>query len=128
MARYFAPDVPAERAALPAASQPPLFAGAYNSQVTAAAFTEKSTWFVVAGEHQIIPPSLRSFFAERMGATAVHVAMLSQPEAVAEAILAPPAPATRIEARGRRGAISVDGRPPSNRRVSAHVLRPEASR
>lgn len=49
--------------------------------------------FVIADDDQIIPAPLQTFFAERMGATEVHVsashvAMLSAPEAVADAILA----------------------------------------
>jgi pimeloyl-ACP methyl ester carboxylesterase len=93
MARYFAPDIPAEEAALLSATQAPLFAGAFDGQVASAAFTQKPSWFVIADDDRIIPAALQSFFAERMGATTIHVpsshvAMLSQPQAVADAILA----------------------------------------
>jgi pimeloyl-ACP methyl ester carboxylesterase len=93
MARYFSPDLPAGDAAILAATQAPLAAGAFDGKVTAAAFDGKPSWFVIADDDRIIPAPLQSFFAERMGATVVHVpashvAMLSQPEAVAEAILA----------------------------------------
>lgn len=93
MARYFAPDLPPAEAALLAATQAPLFAGAFDGKVTTAAFAEKPSWFVIADDDRIIPAPLQAFFAERMGATTVHVpashvAMLSQPETVAQAILA----------------------------------------
>jgi pimeloyl-ACP methyl ester carboxylesterase len=93
MAKYFAPDIPPEAAALLAATQAPLFGGAFDGKITAAAFTEKPTWFVVADNDQIIPAPLQAAFAEKMGATAIHVAsshvpMLSQPQTVADAIFA----------------------------------------
>jgi pimeloyl-ACP methyl ester carboxylesterase len=93
MARYFAPDIPAEDASLLAATQAPLFAGAFDGQVTTPAFARKPSWFVIAEDDQIIPAALQTFFAERMGATTIrvhasHAAMLSQPEVVADAILA----------------------------------------
>lgn len=93
MARYFAPDLLPADAALLAATQAPLFAGAFDGKVTTAAFARKPSWFVIADDDRIIPAPLQAFFAERMGATTVHVpashvAMLSQPEAVAQAIVA----------------------------------------
>lgn len=93
MARYFAPDIPAAQASLLAATQAPLFGGAFDGVVTAAAFTQKPTWFVIADDDRIIPPTLQAAFADKMGATVVHVAsshvpMLSQPQVVADAIIA----------------------------------------
>jgi pimeloyl-ACP methyl ester carboxylesterase len=93
MARYFAPDIPAGEAALLAATQAPLSGGAFNGQVTAAAFTHKPSWYVIADDDQIIPAVLQQVFAQTMKATTVHVAsshvpMLSQPQAVADAIFA----------------------------------------
>lgn len=93
MARYFAPDLPAGEAALLAATQAPLFAGAFDGKVTSAAFTQKPSWFVIADNDQIIPAALQQVFAQTMKATTSHVAsshvpMLSQPQAVADAIFA----------------------------------------
>ncbi|MCQ1853787.1 hypothetical protein NOJ16_20955 [Neorhizobium galegae] len=93
MARYFAPDIPAGEAALLAATQAPLFAGAFDGKVTSAAFTHKPSWFVISDNDQIIPAGLQQAFAQTMKAKTVHVAsshvpMLSQPQAVADAILA----------------------------------------
>lgn len=93
MATYFAPDIAAGEAAVLAATQAPLFAGAFDGKVTAAAFTLKPSWYVVADDDRIIPPPLQVAFADKMKATTSHVAsshvpMLSQPEAVAAAIIA----------------------------------------
>jgi pimeloyl-ACP methyl ester carboxylesterase len=93
MAKYFAPDLAADKAALLAATQAPVLAGAFDGQITSAAFTQKPSWFVVADNDRVIPAALQLAFAEKMGATAIrvpssHVAMLSQPQAVANAIFA----------------------------------------
>jgi pimeloyl-ACP methyl ester carboxylesterase len=93
MATYFAPDLPPAGAALLAATQAPLFAGAFDGQVTATAFSSRPSWYVIADNDQIIPPPLQQMFADGMKATAVHVAsshvpMLSQPQVVADAIAA----------------------------------------
>jgi pimeloyl-ACP methyl ester carboxylesterase len=93
MARYFAPDIPAAEAALLAATQAPISAAAFDGRVTAAAFTRKPSWFVISDNDQVIPASLQQVFAEAAKATTIHVAsshvpMLSQPQAVADAIIA----------------------------------------
>lgn len=93
MAKYFAPDLPAEEAALLAATQAPFFAGAFDSKVRSAAFSHKPSWYVIADDDRIIPAPLQRAFAGKMKATASHVAsshvaMLSRPQAVADAILA----------------------------------------
>lgn len=93
MAKYFAPDLPAQDAALLAVTQAPLFAGAFDGKVTAAAFSQKPSWYVVADDDRIIPAPLQRAFAGKMGAKTSHVAsshvpMLSQPQVVADAILA----------------------------------------
>lgn len=93
MAQYFAPDVAPEVSALLAATQAPLFSGAFDGQITAAAYASKPSWYVVADNDQIIPPQLQQIFADGMKATTVHVGsshvpMISQPQVVADAILA----------------------------------------
>ncbi|MBI4922303.1 MAG: alpha/beta hydrolase [Devosia nanyangense] len=93
MAKYFAPDIPPEAAALLAATQAPLFSGAFDGQVTAASYASKPSWYVIADNDQIIPPQLQQIFADGMKATTVHVAsshvpMISQPQVVADAIFA----------------------------------------
>jgi pimeloyl-ACP methyl ester carboxylesterase len=93
MAKYFAPDIPADEAALLAATQAPTFSGAFDGKVTSAAFMAKPSYYVIADNDQIIPAFLQQIFADGMKATtthvaASHVAMLSQPQAVADAIIA----------------------------------------
>lgn len=93
MATYFAPDLPAGEAALLAATQAPMAAGAFDGKVTSAAYRQKRSWYVVADDDRIIPPDLQRAFASKMGAATTHVAsshvaMLSHPKAVADAILA----------------------------------------
>jgi pimeloyl-ACP methyl ester carboxylesterase len=93
IAKYFAPDLPAGEAALLAATQAPVFGGAFDGKITSAAYKEKPSWFVVADNDRIIPAPLQLAFAGKMGATTIHVAsshvaMLSQPQAVADAIVA----------------------------------------
>lgn len=93
MARYFAPDLAADEAAVLAATQAPTFAGAFDGAVTTPAYASKPSWYVIADDDRIIPAVLQGIFADAMGATATHVAashvaMLSKPEAVADAILA----------------------------------------
>jgi len=93
MAKYFASDLPAQEAVLLAATQAPFFAGAFDGKVTAAAFSDKPSWYVVADDDRIIPPPLQLAFAGKMKARTIHVAsshvpMLSQPQVVADAILA----------------------------------------
>jgi pimeloyl-ACP methyl ester carboxylesterase len=93
MAKYFAPDLPPLEAALLTATQAPFFAGAFDGKVTSAAYRQKPSWYVVADDDRIIPAALQLAFARKMGAKTSHVAsshvpMLSQPQAVVDAILA----------------------------------------
>ncbi len=93
MAKYFAPDLPAQEAALLAATQAPFSAGAFDGKVTSAAYSHKPNWYVVAEDDRIIPAKLQLAFASKMRATIVqvissHVAMLSKPQEVANAIFA----------------------------------------
>ncbi|MEM9319445.1 MAG: alpha/beta hydrolase [Pseudomonadota bacterium] len=92
IATYFAPDLPAQEAALIAATQGPIQYQINYEAPSVAAWSMHPTYYVMTENDQIIPPQLQSFFADRMGAEVTpvassHVAMLSQPEAVAEVIL-----------------------------------------
>lgn len=93
MAKYFAPDIPAADAAVLAATQGPIFAGAFDGKISTPAYASKPVWSVIADDDQIIPGFLQGIFAEKMKATATHVAsshvpMLSHPDVVAETIAA----------------------------------------
>jgi pimeloyl-ACP methyl ester carboxylesterase len=89
----FASDLPVAQARIVAAKQGPLFGGALDDKVTQAAWHSKPTWFVITGKDHMIDPRLQASMAKQMGATVVkvdasHVAMISQPEKVAAAIIA----------------------------------------
>jgi len=89
----FAPDVPKATAAVLAVSQGPLFNHCLDDKVTAAAWKVKPSWWVYGDQDQIIPPQLQQLEAKTLNATltvipgASHVALISQPSAVANVIL-----------------------------------------
>lgn len=91
---YFAPDLPEEQARINAATQGPSDAGRFTWASGAPAWKDVPTWYVVAGNDQIINPKLEAACAERMGAQttviegASHSVMLSHPEEVVKVILA----------------------------------------
>jgi pimeloyl-ACP methyl ester carboxylesterase len=63
----------------------------FNQKIKGAAWKTKPSWYVVAKNDRTVPPDLQRFVAKRMGATTVeaassHVAMLSQPDLVADLI------------------------------------------
>jgi pimeloyl-ACP methyl ester carboxylesterase len=93
IARYFAPDVPAAQAKVLAATQGPLFSGSMTEKVTRAAWHSKPSYYVLSEQDQIIDSRLQQTLATKIKATVTrvpssHVAMLSQPQAVATAIIA----------------------------------------
>lgn len=91
---YFAPDVAPAEANLMAVAQGPVQSKVFEEKVgAAAAWQHKPSWFVVATNDQMIPPVQQSDDAKKIGATVIkvatsHVPMVSQPNAVAKAILA----------------------------------------
>ncbi|MEM1362355.1 MAG: alpha/beta hydrolase [Pseudomonadota bacterium] len=92
IAQFFAPDLPADEVAVIAATQGPFQYKITYEAPSVAAWSIRPTYYVLAENDQIIPPRLQGYFAERIGAeittiASSHVAMLSQPEAVAEVIL-----------------------------------------
>ncbi|ATF88106.1 alpha/beta fold hydrolase [Burkholderia gladioli] len=89
----FAPDLPRAQQDVVAATQGPWFGGCIEDKVTQAAWHDKPSSFVVATRDMMIDPKLQQRMAERIGARitrvgASHVEMLSQPRAVADAIVA----------------------------------------
>lgn len=91
LSTYFAPDLPESETALMAATQGPISFKVNKQAPTVAAWSMKPSYYVVAENDQIIPPKLQAYFAKRMGAKITkvpssHVAMLAQPEAVANVI------------------------------------------
>jgi pimeloyl-ACP methyl ester carboxylesterase len=93
MAKYFAPELPAEQVQVMLARQTPLSSGCMCEKATVAAWTSKPSWYVVAENDRMIQPDLQRGMARRIGADATslatgHAAMLTSPEEVAKVILA----------------------------------------
>ena len=90
--QYFAPDVsPAEQEVI-AAAQGPWFSGCIDEKVTHAAWHDRPSYFVVSMRDRMIDPALQERMAKDIGATITrvqgsHVALVSHPQAVANAII-----------------------------------------
>ncbi|WP_051179423.1 alpha/beta fold hydrolase [Nocardia concava] len=87
----FAADVPADRAALAAASQRPILQTALEEKATVAAWTDKPSWDVVTTQDLNIPVAAQRFMAERAHAqvtevAASHSVAVSHPDLVAGVI------------------------------------------
>jgi pimeloyl-ACP methyl ester carboxylesterase len=90
--KKFGSDLPEKDAFVACATQGPIAAPSFGAQVTDVAWKTKPTWYMVSTLDQAIAPDEERFFAKRMKATttelkASHVAMLSQPKAVAAVIM-----------------------------------------
>lgn len=88
----FAGDLPESEAKAYYAVQQPAGKGILSAKTTSAAWRNKPTWYVVSTEDRTINPDLERFMAKRMNAKTVelkasHVSLLSQPDAVANAIM-----------------------------------------
>ncbi|CAB3768614.1 signal peptide protein [Burkholderia sp. MSh2] len=93
IAQDFAPDLPPAQQHLVAATQGPWYGGCLSEKVAQAAWHAKPSTFVVTTQDRMIDPALQEAMAKRIGATVArvngsHVAMLSRPTAVADAIIA----------------------------------------
>ncbi|OLL28038.1 hypothetical protein BTH42_29100 [Burkholderia sp. SRS-W-2-2016] len=89
----FAQDLPTPQKRLIAATQEPWAASCIDDKVTKAAWHDKPSYFVVSGRDRMIDPALQLDMAKNIDAKVTrvdtsHVAMLSQPQAVANAIIA----------------------------------------
>jgi pimeloyl-ACP methyl ester carboxylesterase len=89
----FAPDVPLTERRVIAATQVPWSAGCLAEKVSKAAWHDKPSYFLIADNDRMIDPSLQQTMAATIGAHVTrvkssHVAMVSQPKAVADVIIA----------------------------------------
>jgi pimeloyl-ACP methyl ester carboxylesterase len=101
-ASAFAADVSPKTAAFMADSQVPWGVAALGGEVTAPAWKARPSWYLVAADDRMIPPSAQRAMAGRAGATVVesrgsHAVYVSQPKAVATLI------EQAAEAAGRAG-------------------------
>jgi pimeloyl-ACP methyl ester carboxylesterase len=87
----FAADLPAEEAAVAAATQKPINGAAFGGTVPEAAWKTIPSWYLVSRQDHALSPELQRFYAKRMGAQtsevdASHVAFISHPREVAKLI------------------------------------------
>jgi pimeloyl-ACP methyl ester carboxylesterase len=83
----FCADVSKKTAQLMAVAQKPAFGGIFEQSLTAAAWEDIPTWYMVAANDKALSPDMERFLANRMGATTVeinssHVPYISQPNEV----------------------------------------------
>lgn len=88
----FCGDVPADLAAVMAATQRPVAAATLGEKCTAAGWKTLPSWYLVSAHDNAINPEAELFMASRMGATtetiqASHVAFISRPVETAAFIL-----------------------------------------
>jgi pimeloyl-ACP methyl ester carboxylesterase len=93
IAEDFAQDLTPAQQRVVAATQGPWFAGCTDDKVTDAAWHSKPSYFVVTDKDHMIDPRLQGAMAAQIKAnvthvSASHVAMVSQPKVVADAIIA----------------------------------------
>jgi pimeloyl-ACP methyl ester carboxylesterase len=87
-AASFAADVPTDQAEFMANSQVPWGIQALEGKVSEAAWKSKPSWYLVATDDRMIPPSAQQFMSKRAGSTVVetkgsHAVYVSQPASVA---------------------------------------------
>ncbi len=87
----FAPDLPARRARVLAASQTPISGAIFGTPAGAPAWRGIPAWYQVSTEDQVVSPDLQRFVASRMNAQvtelrASHASLLSRPRAIAALI------------------------------------------
>jgi pimeloyl-ACP methyl ester carboxylesterase len=88
----FAGDLPEAEAKVLYAVQWPFNKALLAGKTTHAAWRSKPSWYAVSTEDRTINPDLERFMAKRMGAKTIevkasHLALISQPEAIANLIL-----------------------------------------
>jgi pimeloyl-ACP methyl ester carboxylesterase len=87
----FCSDIPAAKARFMADSQVPVGLAAFNSDLTAAAWKAKKSWYIVATEDKMIPPDVERGMAKRANAEVTeikssHAVYISHPAEVARVI------------------------------------------
>ena len=90
--RNVAQDLPEQEARVLAAVAPPLGAGTFGDKVTQAAWQTRPNWYLLSTEDRAVSVELQHELASRLKArttelAASHMSLLSQPQAVADAIL-----------------------------------------
>jgi len=91
--KYFANGVDRKTAEVLYAVQEPTASSLFTGRTTAAAWRSKPSWYAVSKLDYTINPDLERYLAKRMNATTVeleagHLSLVSQPDKVADLILA----------------------------------------
>jgi pimeloyl-ACP methyl ester carboxylesterase len=91
--KYFANGIPHKQADVLFAEQEPTAASLFSDRTTVAAWHDKPTFYAVSKQDITIAPELERFLAKRMQATTIevnagHLSMVSQPQTIADLILA----------------------------------------
>ena len=102
----FARDVPEAETRVMAATQKPIHGSAFEATLTAAAWRQVPSWFLVATEDRSISPELQRLYARRAGGTTVevassHVPFLSHATEVARLIERAASRPTAVRSRSR---------------------------
>ncbi|MBA1273356.1 alpha/beta hydrolase [Stutzerimonas azotifigens] len=90
--KYFASDVPHDKALALYAAQQPIAKTLFSGRTSVAAWHGKPSWYAVSSEDQTISPDLQRFLAKRMGATTIelpssHLSLVSHSREIADLIL-----------------------------------------
>ncbi|WP_276487034.1 alpha/beta hydrolase [Ectopseudomonas mendocina] len=90
--KYFASDVPRDKALTLYAVQQPIAKTLFSARTHAAAWHDKPSWYAVSSNDQTINPDLQRFLASRMGASTIelpssHLSLVSHADEVADLIL-----------------------------------------
>jgi pimeloyl-ACP methyl ester carboxylesterase len=91
--KYFAGDLPRDRARALYATQQPIAKTLFDGRPTVAAWRTKPSWYAVSKQDQTTSPDLERFLAKRMRATTIevdsgHLSIISHPKEIADLILA----------------------------------------
>lgn len=92
VAEDFAQDLSDEEKQIMTVTQAPTSSSIFGTPISNAAWRSKPSWFSVSANDRCINPDYERFAAKRMGATTIsvessHVAMLAQPQAIADLII-----------------------------------------
>ncbi len=90
--KYFARDVPRDKAMTLFAVQQPIAKTLFGERTTAAAWHSKPSWYAVSSLDQTINPDLERFLAKRMRATTIelpssHLSLVSHSKGITDLIL-----------------------------------------
>lgn len=92
VSKHLAQDVSPEKAKLMTATQGPVRGQNFEQRITAAAWKNKQSWYIISEHDNMLQKELQKVMAKKIGAhtislNASHTPQISQPEVVAKVIL-----------------------------------------